>query len=248
MVHLQRLPPTTTTNTCRTRKMGANSEGKSPIRRTSAVTMHVSDMYGHQNTRSMGATRRQQSKSKFFPRRRVKPTQPSLGIHLFREHYNSRQFATRKLRLHLVQQQHSACPEQAWALARSRWDRIHRSGGIAAAPHINPEQRMLLSLAGLAAFPTATSSAVHVTPSRRWPTCLPATPTPTRTCTTIHPRTNRQSCTSALSPTTSGGPCKTKVLWLPRTSVNMMALPLLQPKRYKSRNSNALPALSNRSC
>ena len=145
--------------------------------------MHLSDMYGHQNTRSMGATHRQQSKSKFFPRRRVKPTQPSLGIHLFREHYNSRQFATRKLWLHLVQQQHSACPEQAWALAPTRWDRIHRSGGMAAPPHKTPEQRMLLSLAGPAALSTDSSPAVHVTLSRRWPTCLPATPTPTPTCT-----------------------------------------------------------------
>ena len=149
------------------RQMGAISEGKSPIRRTSAVTMHVSDMYGHQNTSSMGATQRQQPKSMFFPRRRVMATQPSLGIDLFPEHCSSRQFATRKLRLHLVQQHHSACPEQAWALAPTRWDRIHRLGGMAAPPHTPPEQRMLLSLAGPAALPTATSSAVHVTPSRR---------------------------------------------------------------------------------
>ena len=122
----------------------------------------------------------------FFPRRRIKPTQPYFGVHLFREHCSSRQFATRKLQLHLVQQQHSACPEQAWALARSRWDRIHRSGGIAAAPHINPEQRMLLLLSGPAALPTASSSVIYIIPSCHWPTCRPPTSTPKCTCTTTH--------------------------------------------------------------
>ena len=167
-------------------QMGATSKGKFPIHHISAVTMHVSDMYGHQNTSSMGATQRQQPKSMFFPRRRVMATQHSLGIDLFPEHCSSRQFATRKLRLHLVQQHHSACPEQAWALAPTRWDRIQRSGGMAAPPHKTPEQRMLLSLAGRAALPTDSSPAIHVTPSRRWPTCLPAPPTPTCTCTTTH--------------------------------------------------------------